>query len=114
MGMETRDLRDHVQFSADGPVHRPLFESGRMWSELVCLDRAQRLGPISDQDSDAILTVVAGEVVVHVDREHKRIGQWSSALVPAAGELAVTNASMDPAVVLIVAAPPPTPRTASG
>ena len=108
--MEIRDLRDHVQFSAQGPIHEPLFESDRMWSELVCLDRAQRLGPITDPDSDAIVTVVAGEVVVHLDRGHKRIGQWSSALAPAGTELAITNASMDPAVVMIVAAPPPTAR----
>ena len=112
--MEIRDLRDHVHFSADEPVHQPLFESDKVWSELVCLDRAQRFGPVSDPDSDAILTVVAGEVVVHVDRGHKRVGQWSSALVPADSELAVTNASMDPAVVMIVAAPPPTPRALSG
>ena len=112
--MEIRDLRDHVRFTAEGPVHQPLFESERVWSELVCLDRTQRLGPISDPDSEAILTVVAGEVVVQVGREHKRIGQWSSALAPAGGELTVTNASMDPAVVMIVAAPPPVTRTVSG
>jgi len=112
--MEIRDLRDHVQFSADGPIHQALFESEMMWSELVCLDRAQRLGPISDEGSDAILTVIAGEVVVHVGKSHKRVGQWSSAFVPAGSELAITNASMDPAVVMIVAAPPPAPRSVSG
>ena len=105
--METRDLRDHVQFSADGALHEPLFESARLWSELVCLDRAQQLETISDPGSDAVLTVVAGEVVVHVDRDRKRIGQWTSALVPAGTDLAITNASMDPAVVMIVVAPPP-------
>ena|SRR5205807_5976543 len=105
--MEIRDLRDHVRFTADGPLHEPLFESGRLWSELVCLDRAQRLGPVSDPASDAVITVVAGEVVVHIGRDHRRIGQWSAALVPSGTDLTVTNASMDPAVVLIVAAPPP-------
>ena len=111
--MEVRDLREHVRFSAEGPVHEALFESAHVWSELVCLDRAQRLGPISDPGSDALVAVVAGEVVVHVDKDRKRIGQWSSALVPAGSELAVTNASMDPAVVMIVAAPPPA-RESSG
>ena len=111
--MEIRDLRDHVQFSPDGPLHEGLFETERMWSELVCLDRAQRFGPVSDPSSDAVLTVVAGEVVVHVGRSHKRIGQWSAALVPAGSDVAITNASMDPAVVLIVTAPPPA-RTGDG
>ena len=105
--MEIRDLRDHVRFSAEEPVREPLFESANVWSELVCLDRAQRVGPISGEGSDAVVTVVAGEVVVHVDRDRKRIGQWSSALVPAGSELAITNASMDPAVVMVVVAPPP-------
>jgi len=111
--MDIRDLRDHVQFSADEPTHTPLFETASLWSELVCLDRAQRLGPISDPGSDAVLTVVAGEVVVHVDRGRKRIGQGSSALVPAGSDVALTNASTDPAVVMIVAAPPPA-RTDDG
>jgi quercetin dioxygenase-like cupin family protein len=107
--MDIRDLRDLVRFSGDGPVHEPLFESEHVWSELVCLDRAQRLEPISDPGSDAVVTVVAGEVVVHVGRDHKRVGQWSAAFVPAGADLAITNASVDPAVVMIVAAPPPAP-----
>ena len=105
--MEIRDLRDLVRFSPDEPLHADVFESERVWSELVCLDRAQRFGPVSDDASDAVVTVVAGEVVVHVDRDRKRVGQWTAALVPAGAELAITNASVDPAVVLIVAAPPP-------
>jgi hypothetical protein len=35
--------------------------------------------------------------------------QWDSLLVPAGSELTLKNASPDPAVVLLVAAPPPTP-----
>ena len=105
--METRDLRELVEFSERAPIHRAVFESELLWSELLCLDRAHRYGPISDPGSDALVAVVAGEVVVHVDKDRKRIGQWSSALVPAGSELAITNASVDPAVVMIVAAPPP-------
>jgi quercetin dioxygenase-like cupin family protein len=109
--MEARDLRDLVHFDEDGPRHEVLFETERVWSEVVCLDRGQALGPISDRDSDAIVLVVTGKVVVQVDRGRKRREQWETALVPAGSELSVTNASEDPAVVLLVAAPPPPKRT---
>jgi quercetin dioxygenase-like cupin family protein len=105
--MEAKDLRDLVGFSEDEPLHRRLFETDRLWSELLCLDRNQQHGPVSDPGTDAVLTVVAGEVVVQVERRRKRVGQWSSVLAPAGSPVTVTNASMDPAVVLIVAAPPP-------
>jgi hypothetical protein len=111
--VETRDLRDLVHFDEAGPRHATLFETGRLWSEVVCLDRNQSLGPISDLDSDAIVLVVTGRVVVQVDRGRKRREQWEGALVPAGGELSITNASPDPAVVLVIAAPPPPKRAVS-
>jgi hypothetical protein len=111
--VEARDLRDLVHFGEDGPRHATLFETGRLWSEVVCLDRNQALGPISDRDSDALVLVLTGRLVVQVDRSRKRRGQWESALVPAGSELTLTNATGDPAVVLLVAAPPPPKRAVS-
>jgi hypothetical protein len=108
--MEARDLRDLVQFEEEGPVHETLFETARLWSEVVCLDLNQALGPISDFDSDAVVLVVTGKVVVQVDRSRKRHEQWETSLVPAGSELTVTNASEDPAVILLVVAPPPPRR----
>jgi quercetin dioxygenase-like cupin family protein len=108
--VDARDLRDLVDFEERGPHHATLYETGRLWSEVVCLDRNQALGPISDQDSDALVLVVTGKVVVQVDRGRKRREQWETALVPAGAELSITNASGEPAVVLIVAAPPPPKR----
>jgi hypothetical protein len=108
--VDARDLRELVHFDEDGPRHEALFETSRLWSEVVCLDRNQQLGPIADRDSDAIVLVVTGQVVVQVDRGRKRRGQWESALVPAGSELSITNATGDPAVVLLVAAPPPPKR----
>lgn len=109
--MDARDLRDLVDFDERGPRHAPLFETGRLWSEVVCLDRNQGMGPIADRDSDAVVLVVTGKVVVQVDQGRKRREQWEAALVPAGSELSITNATAEPAVVLIVAAPPPPKRT---
>lgn len=108
--MEELDLRDLVRFEEGGPAHATAFETERLWSEVVCLDRNQGLGPISDRDSDAIVLVVTGKVVVQVDRSRKRREQWEAALAPAGSELSITNATEEPAVVLLVAAPPPPKR----
>lgn len=111
--MEHKDLRELVRFSESGPHHDTLFESERLWSEVVCLNRAQELGPVSDPDSDGLLVLLAGEVAVQVGRGRKRLRQWGSVLVPAGSDLTIRNASIEPAVVLLVAAPPPTPRPIS-
>ena len=111
--MRAKDLRDLVHFSEDGPNHEEVFESEHLWSEVVCLERAQSLGPISDRDSDALCCVIAGEVAIQIDVGRKRLEQWGTVLVPAGARLTVTNASEEPAVLLLVAAPPPTPRPIS-
>ena len=108
--MQSKDLRDLVHFDEDGPRHESVFESDHLWSEVVCLDRNQSLGPIADRESDALVLVVTGRVIVQVDRGRKRREQWETTLVPAGSELSITNATGDPAVVLLVAAPPPTRR----
>ena len=110
--MEAKDLRDLVRFAEDGPHHEPLYETAHLWSEVVCLDRNQSLGPVADPDSDALCLIVTGRVVVQVDRKRKRLEQWESALVEAGSELTLTNATAEPAVVLLVAAPPPPARGA--
>jgi quercetin dioxygenase-like cupin family protein len=112
--VDAKDLRDLVAFAEDGPTRFGVLESDRLWSEIVCLDRNQRYGPVQDPDSDALVLVIAGEVVVQVDRGRKRLKQWGVALAPAGGEVTLANASADPAVILVVAAPPPTPRAVTG
>ena len=81
--MEAKDIRELVHFGEDAPSRRTLFESIRLWSEVVCLQGNQRLGPMADPASDAIVAVVAGEVAAQVGKDRKRMKQWESALVPA-------------------------------
>ena len=107
--MKPRDIRDLVHFSDEEPRHETLFESEHLWSEVICLAGAQGLGPMTDAASDAVLAVLSGEVATQVDKTRSRMRQWDSQLVPAGAELTLKNASSDPAVVLLVAAPPPTP-----
>ena len=112
--MDSADLRDFVEFSEEGPVRKAVFESERLFTQVVCLDVKATYGPVSDPDADGVVTVVAGEAAFQVGRSRKRLGQWGSVLVPAGAELHVANASPQPLVLLVVTAPPPVPRDVSG
>ena len=112
-GITSRNLKRFVHFSPETVNRETVFETDRMWCEMLCLDRNQSVGPVTDQDSDAVFTVLAGEAVFHVDGRRKRLEQYGAVLVPAGSELTVTNASVDPLVLWLVAAPPPTPHSVS-
>lgn len=112
--MDVANLRDFVDIEEGGVVRRTVFESERLWTQVLSLDANARYGPVSDPESDAVMTVVAGEAAFQVDRSRKRLKQWGSVLVPAGAQVLVTNASPEPLVLLLVAAPPPVPRPLSG
>jgi quercetin dioxygenase-like cupin family protein len=112
--MDSADLRDFVEFSDQGPVRKTVFESDRLFAQVVCVDVKGAYGPVSDPSADAVVTVVAGEAAFQVGRARKRLEQWGSVLVPAGAELHVANASPDPLVLLLVTAPPPVPGDVSG
>ncbi|MFN2589508.1 MAG: hypothetical protein ABR518_01905 [Actinomycetota bacterium] len=112
--MQHRDLTDFVHFS-DHDVRREIvFEAPNLWCQLLCLARTQTYGPVRDDDSDAVLVVLAGEGAFMVDGKRKRVGQWGSVLVTAGQEVTVRNASVDPLVVMLTAAPPPVARQVTG
>jgi glyoxylate utilization-related uncharacterized protein len=105
--VDAADLRDFVDFEEGGVVRRTVFESERLWVQVLSLDRNASYGPVGDQRADAVLTIVAGEAVFIVDKRRRRMKQWGSVLVPRGSEVVVTNASTEPLVVLMTAAPPP-------
>jgi len=105
--MKTRDIRDLVRFADDAARTEVLHETERIWSQVVCLQGSQDLGPVSDPVSDGLVAVLAGEVAAQVGSRRARMGQWSSAVVPAGAPLTLRNASTEPSVVLLVLAPPP-------
>lgn len=107
--VDAADLRDFVEFAEGDVTRKTVFESERLWCQVVSIDRNRRYGPVSDPQADAMATVIAGEAVFLVDRRRKRMKQWGAVMVPAGSELVVTNASPEPLVVLMVTAPPPAP-----
>jgi glyoxylate utilization-related uncharacterized protein len=105
--VKTLDIRDLVRFSDDEPRRRTLVEGEHLWSEIICLQGSQGVGPVRDDGADGVLVVLAGEVATQVGKGRARMKQWESVEVPAGLELTVRNASDEPSVVLLVVAPPP-------
>jgi glyoxylate utilization-related uncharacterized protein len=105
--VKTLDIRDLVHFSDDEPRRRTLLEGERLWSEVVCLQGSQGIGPLRDEDSDGLLVVLAGSVAAQVGKGRARMKQWETLEVPSGLDLTVRNASEEPAVLLLVVAPPP-------
>jgi mannose-6-phosphate isomerase-like protein (cupin superfamily) len=105
--MKTRDVRDLVRFDDDEARHEILFETGQLFSQVICLQQSQSLGPVGDPRADAVCLIVAGEVSVQVGTGRRRMKQWETVLVPGGEDLTLRNASAEPGVVLLIAAPPP-------
>ena len=107
--MKTKDIRDLVWFNEDEARTETLFETDHLWSQVICLQNNQGIGPLSDPTSDAQVTVLAGAVAAQVGQGRARMGQWETILVPAGTELTLRNASEEPTVVMLTLAPPPAP-----
>src|SRR3989442_592173 len=95
-----------VHFSPDGVRRETVFETEHLWSQILCFDRNQSLGPVTDPDADAMFTIVAGEGVFVIEGDRRRMKQWETVLVPAGAEVSISNASVEPLVVLLMPSPP--------
>lgn len=105
--MKTRDVRDLVRFDEHEARHAILYETEQLFGQVICLQHSQSLGPMGDPRADAVCLVMAGEVSVQVGMGRRRMKQWETVLVPGGEDLTLRNASEEPGVVLLIAAPPP-------
>jgi glyoxylate utilization-related uncharacterized protein len=105
--MKTRNVTDLIYFDDETARTEVLYETEQLFSQVICLQEAQGIGPVSDATSDGLLVVLSGEVSTQIGRNRARMKQWASATVPAGDELTLRNASPEPSVVLLVLAPPP-------
>ena len=105
--MQSRSLKDLVHFDPGDVRRETLFETGNLFSEVLCFDSKQFVGPMEDPEADAVFTVLAGEGRFSVGRRSKTLKQWGTVLVPAGSEVTVINLHDEPMVVLMVASPPP-------
>jgi glyoxylate utilization-related uncharacterized protein len=103
--MKPRNVTDLVYFDDEGPRTELLHETDQLFSQVICLQEAQGVGPMADPVADGLVIVLAGEVAAQVGKTRARMGQWAS--ISAGEDLTIRNASPDPSVVLLVLAPPP-------
>ncbi|HEX6844790.1 MAG TPA: hypothetical protein VF235_06700 [Actinomycetota bacterium] len=111
--MQTRSLTDLLRFDDDAARSGVLAETSTLWSQVICVQGAQGVGPMSDPDAEGLLIVLAGEVAVQIGRSRARMPQWETTTVPAGSDLTIRNASAEPGVVLLVLSPPPADAPAS-
>lgn len=105
--MKTRNVTDLIYFDEEAARTEVLHETDQLFSQVICLQESQGVGPMQDATSDGLIVVLSGEVAVQIGRNRARMKQWASATVPAGDELTIRNASAEPSVVLLVLAPPP-------
>ena len=105
--MKPRNVTDLIYFDDEGPRTELLHETDQLFSQIICLQEAQGVGPMTDAAADGLVIVLSGEVAAQVGKGRARMRQWASITVPAGEELTIRNASGDPSVVLLVLAPPP-------
>lgn len=105
--MKPRTVIDLVYFDEEGARTEVLHETARLFSQVICLQEAQGVGPMNDATADGLVIVLSGEVAVQVGKTRARMRQWASLTVEAGEELTIRNASDEPSVVLLVLAPPP-------
>jgi len=105
--MKTRNVTDLIHFTEDAARTAVLHETERLWSQVICLQGAQAIGPLTDERADGIVVVLAGEVATQIGKGRARMKQWESATVAPGDALTLRNASPEPAVVLLVLSPPP-------
>jgi glyoxylate utilization-related uncharacterized protein len=105
--MRTRRVTDLVHFDDDDARTEVLFETERLFTQVLCVQGSQGIGPISDANAEGLVVVLTGEIATQIGKARARMKQWESALVPPGEELTLRNASAEPSVVLIVLAPPP-------
>jgi glyoxylate utilization-related uncharacterized protein len=105
--MKTRRVTDLVHFDDEDARTEVLYETERLFTQVVCVQGSQGLGPMSDPVAEGVVLVLAGEVAAQIGKARARMTQWETALVPPGEPLTLRNASPEPSVVLLVLAPPP-------
>jgi glyoxylate utilization-related uncharacterized protein len=105
--MDARIVTDLVYFDEEAARTEVLHETEQLFSQVICMQAAQGIGPMSDATADGLVVVLSGEVAAQAGKSRARLRQWASITVRAGEELTLRNASEEPSVVLLVLAPPP-------
>lgn len=100
------DLRDYVDFSADGPTGRRVFVTDVLALDLVCLEPGQHVGARELTGADVVYTVLGGRAWVVTPDAEVTLEPLQALLVPAGVTHGIRNDAADPLILQAAASPP--------
>ncbi|MFQ5988633.1 MAG: cupin domain-containing protein [Candidatus Methylomirabilales bacterium] len=105
--MDWVKLEERQRFSPEKMVKAGLFETGRFFCDLYCLEPGQLQKPHSHLNSDKVYMVLEGQGRFRVGEEERDLGVATAILAPAGVEHGVVNLGPGRLVVLVFMAPKP-------
>lgn len=105
--MQTRNLQDAWQFSAEKMQKVNLFETANCFADIYCLEPGQEQKIHAHRGADKIYFVLEGAARFHVGGEEQTLGVNHAVLAPSDIDHGIRNASNERAVLLVFMAPNP-------
>jgi mannose-6-phosphate isomerase-like protein (cupin superfamily) len=105
--MQWVNLEDLRRFSPEKMVKTALFETGRFFCDLYCLEAGQAQKPHAHADSDKVYVVLEGRGTFRVGDEEREFGPACAILALAGIEHGVRNPGPDRLVLLVFMTPKP-------
>jgi len=104
--MKTASL-DARRFDATKMQKLNLFETGRFFCDVYCLEPGQAQKPHAHAGSDKVYAVLEGTVVAQIAGEERELHAGDAALAEAGSEHGLANRSQARAAVLVFLSPRP-------
>jgi mannose-6-phosphate isomerase-like protein (cupin superfamily) len=104
--MDVKSIRAARRFSADKMVKSNLFETGRLYYDVYCLEPGQSQKVHSHATSDKVYLLLDGAAVITVGDEERTLAPEEAVLCPAGVVHGVRNDGAERAALLVVTAPP--------
>jgi mannose-6-phosphate isomerase-like protein (cupin superfamily) len=105
--VETKNIKAERRFSAEKMQKVNLFETGRMFADIYCLEPGQEQKRHAHAAADKIYFVIEGTGRFQIGGEERDLGPDQTVLAPAHVEHGVRNDSQSRLVVLVFMAPNP-------
>ena len=105
--MDTRTLRLLRRFAADKMQKISVFQTGRLFYDLYCLEPGQAQKVHAHPGSDKVYLVLEGRAAITLGDEERELAADEAVLCAAGVPHGARNLSEERAVLLVVTTPPP-------
>ena len=105
--METRNIRDLIQFSDEKMKKIPVFDSARYFCDLYCLKSRQEQRVHTHAESDKIYFVLQGRGTFHIAGQERELAAGEAVIARPGEEHGVRNDDSEDLVLLVFMTPRP-------